>query len=76
MLESGELGRIKPSVAELQIRQRWRGAVLWVVRVLMIVFHDSLGDFEQGSTFLAACGIVTKSRTALPPAPAGTVASR
>jgi hypothetical protein len=25
--------------------------------VLMIVFHDSLGDFQQGSTFLAACGI-------------------
>ena len=38
MLESGELGRIKPSVAELQMRQRWRGAVLWVVRALMIVF--------------------------------------
>jgi hypothetical protein len=26
--------------------------------VLMIVFHDSLGDFQQGSTLLAACGIV------------------
>jgi PAS domain S-box-containing protein len=38
MLESGELGRIKPSVAELQIRQRWRGTVLWVVRGLMLVF--------------------------------------
>src|SRR3569623_1563713 len=38
MLESGELGRSKPSVAELQIRQRWRGAMLWVVRGLMIVF--------------------------------------
>jgi len=38
MLDAGDLGRIKPSVAELQLRQRWRGALLWVVRALMLVF--------------------------------------
>ena len=36
MLEATELARVKPSVSEQQLRQRWRGALLWVLRVLLI----------------------------------------
>ena len=37
MLSSRELARLKPSVSEQQIRQRWRGALLWVLRAMLIV---------------------------------------
>jgi PAS domain S-box-containing protein len=37
MLQPGDLGRIKPSIAEMQLRQRWRGGLLWVTRGLMLL---------------------------------------
>ncbi|HEY8049038.1 MAG TPA: ATP-binding protein [Ramlibacter sp.] len=37
MFRESELGRIKPSIAELKVRQRWRNTLLWVVRTLMLL---------------------------------------